>query len=99
PLSDLPPFPTRRSSDLVQRGRNDGVAADRAGCGRATAVGRRDGIAVLEAGNGTGEGWIDIAVEAAGIGGSNRQRRLVDGQRAVEDRKSIRLNSSHQIIS
>src|SRR5207244_12621513 len=81
----LPTFPTRRSSDLARPGA-------RARRGEGAARGAGDGAAA-HAGRGAG-----LARAARGEG----RRRAADPaarRRQDQDRKSTRLNSSHQITS
>src|SRR5207244_11129929 len=84
PLRHLPSFPTRRSSDLLDSG--PGSPTDALAC-RAT---------FETAANDRGLAALDAFPVARGC----RRARPVHGQPLqARDRKSTRLNSSHQIIS
>src|SRR5207244_11542535 len=88
-------FPTRRSSDLVERRENtvDGLHVVPARCGSAR---RRTGRGL----------WGRLLLSRRLCGGRLRRsgkRKAEKGRQgqksASQDRKSTRLNSSHQIIS
>src|SRR5207244_12936501 len=88
---DPPPFPTRRSSDLQFPGLPSTGAID------ATASQRVSGL--LFPATRKGDIMESLARQAV-----NQRRSALTGARnsatdAVKDRKSTRLNSSHQIIS
>src|SRR5207249_8342512 len=84
PHRDLPPFPTRRSSDLRVQPRVLGRAQHRHQAGVHALVGEREGLGHREAVGQLHDTEV-MAVPAAGVAG--------------QDRKSTRLNSSHVSIS
>src|SRR6185503_6935568 len=64
--------------------RGDGVAADAAGQGGGCVIRVDEVVAVLDARDGAGEGWVGVAVGLGLVVGLDRQRRLGHGQRAVD---------------
>src|SRR5207244_13006768 len=89
---DPPPFPTRRSSDLeLQRVPLDGVVA-RGDRDRAARSERRR--AYLDRGD-----RADAQIDRLGARGEQPGEDGVAHHLSRTDRKSTRLNSSHQIIS
>src|SRR5207253_4116440 len=95
---DLPPFPTRRSSDLLADWagpleRGNARAAQVARCGRAL----EEDVARAER-----HGQLDLLGCAAAAWPAERRRAPRGVERigpVVRDRKSTRLNSSHVAIS
>src|SRR5207244_12154903 len=98
PLS-LPSFPTRRSSDLFVT-RDLGFAANL----RLSAVEKRDvktcstGINRDQTGDVQRLGQISCSLHASGRTREDGMDRHLLGLAVAQDRKSTRLNSSHQII-
>src|SRR5699024_11813643 len=84
-LADRHPFPTRRSSDLA--------GGERA-AGRSRAVPRRTGRRAVSRTDGEG-GAEDTGSGHDAFGPAQKQAL----RRAIRDRKSTRLNSSHVSIS
>src|SRR5207244_11571982 len=93
------PFPPRRPSDLGAEGTTAASALRAGGCTSATVSPCREGSVDGRA-NWPWRRTPSILRRVAGSGGSpppSRLRRLCR-DRAFRDRKSTRLNSSHQII-
>src|SRR5207249_10573219 len=92
----LPPFPTRRSSDLeprheIELGR--GVAQRANGVADiADLLGQRDRVPHRRPAG-------LVVVRARRVGDRDRLRRIEDRDILEQDRKSTRLNSSHVSIS
>src|SRR5205807_9711453 len=92
PPPTLPPFPTRRSSDLLEPGR------DTRPC-RPVHASRHVGPPFPDVRANAG-GWMDVLPQPLRRS-AHRRGRFSDGDRSGQgqDRKSTRLNSSHLVIS
>src|SRR6185503_18816865 len=64
--------------------RGDGVAADAAGQGGGCVIRVDEVVAVLDARDGAGEGGVGVAVGLGLVVGLDRQRRLRDGEGAID---------------
>src|SRR5690606_41529738 len=87
---DLPPFPTRRSSDLPGGSAQDAQSASGFGTGQLTEQ---------PAANGRSDQQSGQSPALLRRGDEARQRQLAELEACPEDRKSTRLNSSHVKIS
>src|SRR5204863_1904719 len=94
-IRHLPPFPTRRSSDLVELVARGGAPPGLLGEGGGEAAGAGGRVPAVGARGPVGEPLGRGQVGAGQLGGGGQ---LVDLARG-EDRKSTRLNSSHVEIS
>src|SRR5207247_9645219 len=96
-LPDRPPFPTRRSSDLGEmRGMRGGLVIVRGNAGARVGDRMRRGIILVEGDLGDHAGARLLAGTVIGLGSSGAYPGL--GMKRG-DRKSTRLNSSHEWIS
>src|SRR5207247_9139212 len=96
--SSLPPFPTRRSSDLAEAG------AARARQGRHDALlrhlGRLQPRRAAQGVSGPAEAGGDAREHGEEVGGAESQGQVISERSyPYADRKSTRLNSSHEWIS
>src|SRR5207244_12581032 len=93
---DLPSFPTRRSSDLVDGGWViNGTKIWTSGAAEATHI-----LGLFRTSENKHAGLTQFIIDCNTPGMAISPIAFIDGSRDFcEDRKSTRLNSSHQIIS